>query len=65
MNSVKKELISGAAYTAIAKYSGLFVQLFISAVLARLISPSDFGVVAIATVFIVFFNILSRNFYMV
>lgn len=59
MNSVKKELISGAAYTAIAKYSGLFVQLFISAVLARLISPSDFGVVAIATVFIVFFNILS------
>lgn len=59
MNSIKKELISGAAFTAIAKYSGLFAQLFITAVLARLISPSDFGVVAIATVFIAFFNILS------
>lgn len=59
MNSVKKELISGATYTAIAKYSGLFVQLLITAVLARLITPSEFGIVAIATVFIAFFNILS------
>lgn len=59
MSSVKKDLITGAAFTAIAKYSGLVVQLVITAILARLISPSDFGIVAIATVFIFFFNILS------
>lgn len=35
------------------------VQLVVSAILARLLTPSDYGVVAIATVFIVFFNILS------
>ena len=57
--SVKEQLASGVFYTAIAKYSGILVMLLISAILARLISPSDFGVVAIATVLIAFFNIFS------
>lgn len=59
MGSVKRELFSGIFYIAIAKYSGILIQLLITAVLARLLTPSDFGIVAVATVFIAFFNILS------
>ena len=59
MTSTKKELLSGVFYTAIAKYSGIIVSLVVAGILARLIDPEDFGVVAIATVIISFFNIFS------
>lgn len=60
MPSVKKEFLSGVFYTSIAKYSGILVQIIITSVLARLLTPSDFGIVAIATVLIQFFNTLSE-----
>lgn len=59
MSSLKKQFVSGVIYTAAAKYAGLVVQVLITGILARLLKPEDFGVVAIATVFIVFFNLLS------
>ena len=59
MSSTKKELASGVFYTALAKYSNMAVQLIVTAILARLLTPGDYGIVAIATVFIVFFNLLS------
>lgn len=59
MGNIKQELTSGIFYIAIAKYSGIAVQLAITAILARLLSPTDFGTVAVATVIISFFNILS------
>ncbi|MCI1778688.1 MAG: lipopolysaccharide biosynthesis protein [Bacteroidales bacterium] len=58
MSSVKKQLISGVAYTAFSKYFGMGISLLVTAILARLISPSDFGIVAIATVIIAFFGVL-------
>ncbi len=57
--SIKETLIKGIGYTAIAKYSGVIISLIISAILARLLSPEDFGVVAIAMVIITFFGIIS------
>lgn len=57
--SVKKELIGGFAYTAIAKYMGVVISFIITAVLSRLLLPDDFGIVAIATVLINFFSLLS------
>lgn len=57
--SFRKEFLSGTFYIAIAKYAGLASQLVISAILARLLTPSAYGVIAIATVLIAFFNILS------
>lgn len=57
---LKRDFASGVFYTAVAKYSGLIVQILITAVLARLLSPSDFGVVAIATILIQFFNTISE-----
>lgn len=59
MNNLKKDLLSGVFYTSLAKYSGILVQLVVTAILARLLTPSDYGIVAVATVFIAFFNILS------
>ena len=59
MASLKRELLSGVFYTAIAKYSGIIISLVVAGVLARLIAPEDFGIVAIATVIISFFSIFS------
>ena len=57
MSEVRKNMVSGVAYTALAKYSGLAVSLIVTAVLARILSPEQFGTVAIATVIIAFFAI--------
>ena len=61
MASIKQQIFSGVFYTAIAKYSGIFISLIVTAVLARMLSPDDFGVVAVATVIINFFNIFTCN----
>lgn len=60
MSSVKKQLLSGITYTAISKYFGMAISILVTAILARLISPSDFGIVAIATVIIAFFGMFSE-----
>ena len=59
MASVKKELFSGVLFTAIGKYSYVVISILITAVLARILTPADFGIVAIATVLINFFSMLS------
>lgn len=59
MPTLKKQLLSGTLYIAVAKYAGVLVSLGVSAVLARLLTPADFGIVAIAMVFIVFFSLFS------
>ncbi len=59
MPSVKKEITKGVFWIAVAKYSGIVIQLLISAILARLISPSAFGTIAVAMVVLHFLNILS------
>lgn len=40
------------------RMSAQFVQLVVSIVLARILSPSDFGIVAMVTIFITFANVL-------
>lgn len=59
MANLKQQLVSGVFYTALAKYSGIVISLVIAGVLARLLSPDDFGIVAIATVIISFFSIFT------
>lgn len=56
-----KNLFSGTLYTAIAKYLGLFVSIVVSAILARILTPEDFAVVAIATVIIGFISLITAN----
>jgi len=59
MTSILKSLSSGIFYTALAKYSGIIISIAIGAVLARLLTPEEFGIVALVTVFVSFFNLLS------
>lgn len=57
--NVKKTLLSGMLYNAMAKYSLLIVNFIITAILARILTPEQFGTVAIATVFMSFFTSLT------
>ena len=58
-SNIKNQLFSGVFYTALAKYSGIVISLVIAGILARLLSPDDFGIVAVATVIIAFFILLT------
>jgi len=57
--SIRQEMTNGIVWTAIAKYSGIIISLIISAILARLLSPDEFGIIAIATVSVNFLSIFS------
>lgn len=57
MPSVKKDMIHGVFWSAVEKYSSTIVSILISMILARLLSPDEYGVVAIATVVIAFLQI--------
>lgn len=54
MSNIKQELFKGVFWSAVEKYSGLVVSLIVSMILARMLGPKEYGVVAIATVIIVF-----------
>ncbi len=59
MPSIKSEITKGVFWIAFAKYSGIFISLGITAILARNISPSAFGTMAIATVIMAFLDIFT------
>ncbi|MDR2475476.1 MAG: lipopolysaccharide biosynthesis protein, partial [Bacteroidales bacterium] len=58
--SLKKQFISGTIYVAVTKYSGIAIGLLITAILSRLLTPDDFGTVAIVGVLVVFFNLFGE-----
>ncbi len=57
--SLKKQFIASTMYIALAKYLGLVIQLLITSVLSRLLPPDVFGLVAITSVFVVFFGLFA------
>lgn len=59
MSSFKREFLSGVFYTSVSKYIGIVVSLLITAVLARLLEPTDFGLIAVASIMINFVNLLT------
>lgn len=56
---IRQQVLRGTFYIAVAKYSGLIIGLIITSILARILTPEDYGVVAIAMAFITFFTLLS------
>ncbi len=60
MPSVNKSITNGILWTAVGKYSTVIISIIVTAVLARLISPKEFGVVAIASVAIAFLSMISN-----
>lgn len=59
MNYLKNSIKSGAIINFVSKYAQIVIQLIINAILARYISPKEFGIVAVITVFTTFFSIFS------
>ena len=59
MASLKKEMSKGVFWSAIQKYSSIGISIVVMMVLARILSPEQFGVVAISTVAINFLTIFS------
>lgn len=58
--SDRKVLAKGMFWSAVEKYSSIFVSTIISMVLARILTPAEFGTVAIATVLIHFLTMVSN-----
>ena len=44
----------------VTKYANIFLQIIYNAILARILTPNDFGIVAILSVFTAFFSILTN-----
>lgn len=59
MASIKKDFTKGVFWIGLANYSGIVIQLLVSAVLARKIAPAAFGTIAVAMVILHFLNILA------
>ena len=57
--SIKTELTKGVFWIALAKYTGVFISLGVTAILARHISPTAFGTMAVATVIMAFLDIFT------
>lgn len=53
-------LRKGLFYTTIGRYGNFFITLLVNAILSRLLTPTDYGVVAIIMVFVTFFQLLSN-----
>lgn len=54
-----KDFKYGIFYSAVGKYSNVIVQFIVNMILARLLTPEDYGVVAIVQIFLAFFTMLS------
>ncbi len=52
MGSVRQDTLRGSKWAAVEKFSSQGIQFFIGIVLARILSPSDFGVVGMLAIFI-------------
>lgn len=52
-------MLGGVFWTALATYSGFFFQLAVSAILARLLRPEEFGLVALCMVALAFFGLFT------
>lgn len=51
--SLKKKALSGSAWAAASQFSQLFLQFGVGIILARLLDPAEYGLVALGTVFLV------------
>lgn len=52
-------LRKAAIINAIGKYTGIVLSILVSAILARILSPEDYGTVAVISVFAAFFSTIS------
>ena len=61
LDSKKSKAIKGVSWSAIEKFSVQGIQFIVSIILARLLSPSDFGIVAIVVVLSTIFQTINES----
>ncbi|WP_343557303.1 lipopolysaccharide biosynthesis protein [Sphingobacterium sp.] len=52
MSNIKKKLISGVIWEAFGRYSALGIQFIVTIIIARILTPTEFGIIGLLTVFI-------------
>ncbi len=52
MDSLKQKVVRGSLWALLERFGNLFVGFGVTLILARLLTPSDYGVVALLTIFI-------------
>ena len=60
MSSTKSKMLKGILWITIDKYSGLALSIIVSMVLARLLTPDEFGLLTVASVVLAFIGLLSN-----
>lgn len=53
------EFKKGIFFSAIGKYSNVVIQLLVTAILSRILTPQEYGIVAVVNVFLIFFQMLA------
>lgn len=61
MNDIEKKIKSGLIWSVVGQFGYLIVTFLTNIILARLLSPKEFGIIAIATFFIVLSKVLSES----
>lgn len=56
---IKKEFRTGILYSAMGKYSNMLIQILLNSILSRILTPKEFGIVAVVNVFLIFFQMLA------
>ena len=51
MSEIRRQTLSGVKWSAIERFSGQGIQFFLGLIIARILSPSDYGVVAVLGIF--------------
>lgn len=57
-NTLKKKAVTGIAWTSIERFGTYFIQLIISIIIARILSPDDFGIIGMTAIFMAVANTL-------
>ncbi len=52
MSSIKKKIVSGVLWETIGRFSALGIQFAVTILIARILTPEEFGVIGLLTVFI-------------
>ena len=51
MGEIKKQTLSGVKWTAIENFSLKFIQFFVGIILARMLTPADYGLIGMIGIF--------------
>ena len=58
---IAKSFRTGILYNALGKYSNVIIQLLVTSILSRMLTPKEYGLVAVVNVFLIFFQMIADS----